>query len=113
MGIHPADAAPRQPPPLDERHHVVVRGDRSGGQSSEVREDLRAMPKQGSAGQLANDERVGQDLVVTDQNRQRRIGPPEVIDPNGAVNQNHAWSSTRPNDADVRPRRPAWHPRAR
>jgi len=89
MGIHPPDTPPIQAMILDELQNFIVLGYGGCRQISKEREDLMSIG-QGPARQLPDDKRVRHDLLFFQEARERFVPPPQVGDPYGGINQDHA-----------------------
>jgi hypothetical protein len=80
--------------PLNKRHHFLVGGDFSPGQSSQIREDVSTTPKLSHA-DLTNHEWMAKDSAGIEQLENALISRADMIDPHGRVEKDHLRSIHR------------------
>lgn len=84
--IDPAQSTAHQAPTLDECQHFVVIRDRHRWKLADQLEDFAA-PRKISARKLPDDERVSPNQPVFEELRESRVALPQVLDPDGGIDQ--------------------------
>jgi hypothetical protein len=89
--IDPADAGPHETGRLHEGEHLVVVGNDGPRQLRKQSEKLLP-PREATAGELPDDERMAKHLYGVEPCRQARVSAPEVVHPDRSINEDHhSW----------------------
>jgi hypothetical protein len=94
MHVDPSESPAHQPVPFHQGQHFFVLRHRHLRQRRQEREDLLPCSEV-PARQLAEDEGVAGDLSGIEASAQPRVAPPEVIDPNGGVDEHYRPAARR------------------
>ena len=86
MSVDPADSPAHKAMALNKGQHLVVAAYRHTRQSLKQHQHFRAAT-QPAACQLADNEWVAFHFFVAEQDAERRIAPPEMVNPDGSINQ--------------------------
>src|SRR5438093_159579 len=92
MRVDPADPTTEQPVFFNEGEDLVVPRDMGAGEGLEQRQDLPTISDLATC-ELADDERVREDLLVEEERNERPVPGAQMVDPDRGVDQRHA---TRP-----------------
>jgi len=94
VDVDPADSLPVQLPALEKSEHFIVPGKGRLRQRGEEGEDLPPVP-QVPAGEFPQDEPVAQNPFFAEQGAESVVPAPEVVHPDGGVNQDQAARTDR------------------
>jgi len=86
MSVNPTDAAAHQAAALNKCQHLIIPNCWDVWQPAQQRQHFRASP-QGTAGQLADDERVAFDFTSIEECAKHGVGSPEMLHPDRGINQ--------------------------